>query len=216
MQFEDEPAELAYAVTSAPAGAVLRSRVVNVYGEQKPLPPATLGNAFLQQGRLSYLAFPERPFGPFRVEAWVEDASGVRISPYNELVVFHLRRPHYWGKDAPLSPFGVHTLATTRHDQMAKAVGVNWTRLHDAGLEYIGWYHLEPQKGTWVFRNKEIARYRRDHIKVLGLLSTAPPWASYYPGTRGERLLRPLLSAQAHGGLRRLRANRDHALQGRH
>ena len=182
VQFEGEPTELLYAVTGAPAGAVLRSRVVNVYDEQKPLPAAALAGGFLQEGRLSYLALPQRPFGPFRVEAWVEDGSGARISPYNELVVYHLRRPHYWGADAPLSPFGVHTLSATRHDLMAKAVGANWTRLHDAGLDYIGWFHLEPQKGTWTFHDKEIERYRRDHIKVLGLLSTAPFWASYYPG----------------------------------
>jgi hypothetical protein len=182
VQFADEPAELAYAVTGAPAGSVLRSQVVDVYGEERPLPPVKLGDGFLQEGRLSYMEFRERPFGPFRVEAWLEDAAGAPISPHNELVVYHLRRPRYWGKDAPLSPFGVHTLATTRHDLMAKAVGANWTRLHDAGLDYIGWYHLEPQKGVWTFHDKEIERYRRDHIEVLGLLSTAPFWASYYPG----------------------------------
>jgi hypothetical protein len=182
VQFEDEPTEVLYAVTGAPAGSHLAARAVDVYGDEKPLPAVTLGAGFLQEGRLSYLAFPERPLGPFRVEAWVEDADGKRISPQNELVVFHLRRPRYWGKDAPLSPFGVHTLSTTRHDLMAKAVGANWTRLHDAGLDYIGWYHVEPRKGDWTFHDKEIERYRRDHITVLGLLSTAPFWASYYPG----------------------------------
>ncbi len=182
VQFDDEPAELAWAVTGAPAGAVLKARVVDVYGDEAPLPSVKLGAGFLQEGGLSYLAFPDRPYGPFRVEAQVEDAAGKTISPPNELVVFRLRRPRYWDKDAPLSPFGVHTLSTTRHDLMAKAVGANWTRLHDAGLDYIGWYHLEPQKGVWTFHDKEINRYRRDHIKVLGLLSTAPFWASYYPG----------------------------------
>ena len=182
VQFDDEPAELAWAVTGAPAGSRLAARVVDVYGDAQPLPPVELSGDFLQEGPLSYLAFPERPFGPFRVEAQVEDATGKPLSPPNELVVYHLRRPRYWGADAPLSPFGVHTLSTTRHDLMAKAVGANWTRLHDAGLDYIGWYHLEQQKGVWTFHDKEIERYRRDHIKVLGLLSTAPFWASYYPG----------------------------------
>jgi hypothetical protein len=182
VQFDDEPAELTYAVTGAPAGAQLLARVVDVHGDEKPLTAVKLGQGFLQEGRLSYLAFADRPYGPFRVEAWVEDAAGTRISPHNELVVYHLRRPHYWDKDAPLSPFGVHTLSTTRHDLMAKAVGANWTRLHDAGLTYIGWFNLEQKKGVWTFHDKEINRYRRDHIKVLGLLSTAPFWASYYPG----------------------------------
>ena len=35
--------------------------------------------------------------------------------------------------------------AAVRHGiALAKAIGANWTRLHDAGTEYIGWAHLEP------------------------------------------------------------------------
>jgi hypothetical protein len=112
----------------------------------------------------------------------VEDRVGERLSAYNEIVVNRLPRPRYWGKDAPNSPFGVHTLSTTRHNLMAKAVGANWTRLHDAGLEYVGWWWLEREPGKWTFRDKEIERYRRDHLMILGELGTAPEWASYYPG----------------------------------
>jgi len=63
---------------------------------------------------------------------------------------------------------------------MAKAAGANWTRLHDAGLEYIGWWNLEPEKGQWRFFDKEIKRYREFNVKVYGELGTAPKWASYY------------------------------------
>ena len=183
VQFEDEAAEVLYYVTGECAGGVLRCKVVNVYGEEEALPAIRLGED-TRGGRIEYDAFPETDFGPFRVEAWVEDAEGNRISTYNELVVNRLPRPRYWGKDAPDSPFGVHTNSTTRHNLMVKAVGANWTRLHDAGLQYLGWYHLEPEPGKWTFRDKEIHRYRRDHIKVLGELGTAPEWASYHPGKR--------------------------------
>jgi len=63
---------------------------------------------------------------------------------------------------------------------MAKAVGVNWTRLHDAGGNYLMWYFLEPEKCKWVFHDKELNRYRKYGMKILGELGTAPKWASYY------------------------------------
>ena len=59
--------------------------------------------------------FPEKPYGAFRVEAWVENPDGQRISPYNEIVVYRLHRPRHWMEDSPNSSFGVHTNSTTRH-----------------------------------------------------------------------------------------------------
>lgn len=186
VQFTDEPARVIWCVTGKAAGATLKGRVVNVYGQQQPLPPVTLKEGFVQQGEWEYPLFAAQPLGPHRVEAWVEDEAGRQISPPNEIVINRLRRPRYWGQDAPNSPFGVHTNSTTRHNVMAKAVGANWTRLHDAGLQYIGWYHLEPEPGKWTFHDKEILRYRRDHILILGELGTAPFWASYFPGDRQD------------------------------
>ena len=78
---------------------------------------------------------------------------------------------------------------------MAKAVGVNWMRLHDAGTEYIGWSHLESEKGKWQFRDEDLQRYRDHHLKILGLLSTAPGWATNWgKPTSGyfDRYLEPL------------------------
>jgi hypothetical protein len=80
-------------------------------------------------------------------------------------------------KDAPNSPFGVHMLSDTRHIQMAKAMGINWTRLHDAGASYIGWDFVEREKGKWNFRDTKIQRFRQNNIKILGGLSTTPQWA---------------------------------------
>ena len=184
VQFADEPAAVRWCVTGdAAKGVVLKGKVVNVYGDEVPVPAAVLDDGPVQHGKWTQCFAPgPKPFGPMRVEAWVEDAAGKRISPYNELIVFRLPRPRYWGKDAPDSPFGVHTNSTTRHNTMAKAVGINWTRLHDAGLQYIGWFYLEPNKGEWQFHDDAIYRYRRHHLMILGELGTAPLWASYYPG----------------------------------
>ncbi|MCY3023297.1 MAG: hypothetical protein NTW87_30330 [Planctomycetota bacterium] len=178
VQFDDEEAAVRYCVSGYAGGAVLRSKVANVYGEETSLPDAVLEAGFLNRGKLRYDVFPSRPHGPQRIEAWVENKKGERLSSCNELVIYRLRKPRYWQKDAPHSPFGTHTLSTTRHLLMAKAVGINWVRLHDAGTEYIGWYHLERRPGEWSFQDREIARYRQHNVKILGLLSTAPEWAS--------------------------------------
>jgi len=180
VQFDDEPAAVRYAVTGKAAGAVLKAKVVTPYGAAKDLPPVPLAGGFLRKGELRYDVFPDRPYGVFRVEARVDGADGRPISPPNELVVFRLRRPRYWMKDGHNSAFGTHTLSTTRHILMAKAIGVNWTRLHDAGTRYIGWYHLEPKKGQWSFRDRELKRYRRYGMKIVAPLSTAPRWASHF------------------------------------
>lgn len=179
VQFDDENAEIQYCVTGEPNRGTLKTKVVNVYGEEAQLPGIPLTREFLQKGKLKYDVEKDRALGPFRIEAWVENAQHERISPFSEIVVYRLRRPRYWKKDALSSPFGAHTLSTTRHNLMAKAAGINWVRLHDAGTEYVGWYHLERSKGQWTFRDAEIARYRLHSLKILGALSTAPEWASH-------------------------------------
>jgi hypothetical protein len=183
IQFDDEPAAVRYAITGRVQDAALHVKVVNVYGEEKEWSVANVKGG---EGALKYDVFKGKPYGPFRIEAWVTDRTGRRISPYNELVVNRLRRPHYWMKDAPNSPFGTHTLSVTRHILMAKAAGVNWARMHDSGTYYIGWYHLERKRGEWTFHDEQLLRYRKYGMKILGAYSTAPEWASYFPGKRHE------------------------------
>jgi len=179
VQFGDEAGRVRYCVSGKSAGAVLKSKVVNLYGEAVTLPDVKIGQGVLNYGHLIYDRFPKKPWGAFRVEAWVERDKR-RVSPVNELVVFRLHRPRHWMGDAPNSPFGVHTNSTRRHILMAKAVGVNWTRLHDAGLQYFGWWMLEPEQGQWRFFDAELARYRKYGMHIFAELGTAPKWASYW------------------------------------
>jgi len=176
--FENEPTACEYAVTGYAEGAVLKMRAVNVYGEAKPLPDVTLKAGFLNQGNVDFNIFPERPLGSFRIEAWVESVGGEKLSAPNELVVHRVKTPRYWKQDAPDSPFGVHTLATSRHLKMAKAIGLNWVRLHDAGSDAFAWAQLEYEKGKWAFQDRAIERYRAQNLMILGVLETAPDWAS--------------------------------------
>jgi hypothetical protein len=179
IHFQDEKPVFRFAITGLPAetDAKLITNFTNLYGKTvtrtKPIKAMT-GHA--------YYAFDDQPYGAVRIKAIVTDAKDQPISTENELVMHRLHTPKYWMKDAPNSAFGVHTLATRRHVQMAKALGINWTRLHDAGTEYIGWYHIEPTPGQWEYRDTELKRYRQFGMKIFGALSTAPKWASMYPG----------------------------------
>jgi hypothetical protein len=87
-----------------------------------------------------------------------------------------VKRPIYWGKDAPNSPFGIHVLPQKVWSM--KAAGMNWARFHDTGAQYIKWAFLEPEKGKWSFRDKEVAWYRAAHLKIAGVLDTVPAWAA--------------------------------------
>ena len=179
IQFVDEPAKLKYCITGNVKDAILKSKAVTIYGEDRTLPDI----ANPGKGEIDFsTALAGRPLGQFRIEAWIE-REGKRISPFNEMVVTRVRRPIHWNEDAPSSPFGCHFAASPIIIPMMKAAGINWVRLHDAGTPYIGWYHLEPEKGKWQFRDDAIQRYREWKIKILGDLQTAPLWASSYKGS---------------------------------
>ncbi len=177
IQFDDEPAQIRYAVTGDCSGGTLCGRIVNLYGESVTLPPLPLseGNT---SGSIGYLRFPDRELGQFRLELEVRK-NDRPLSPPAELIVTRISRPKYWKRDAPDSPFGIHVLPDAPSLRAVKAAGMNWVRLHDAGTEYTGWFYLEPEKGKWLFRDAEIRAYRQNHLKIFGQLGTAPRWASY-------------------------------------
>jgi hypothetical protein len=190
--FGNEPVRIKFCATGEIDGAILKSKAVNLYGEERPLPDIKLGRSVfgwligvekprMESGELNFEVFREAPLGSFRVEAWAE-RDGKRISPFNEMVFSRIQRPLHWGEDAPNSPFGGHFLSDRRTLMTMKAAGVNWERCNDTFLEATGWGNLEPEKNKWTFADEKIARYREAKIKMLGYLGTAPTWASYYPG----------------------------------
>ena len=177
IQFTDEAPEVLCRVLGNTDGVKLKAKVVNIYGESKDIPDIEISKAD-PTARISYLLFPEKPLGQFRVEVQAFK-NATAVSPVNEIIVTRLERPRYWGKDAPDSPFGIHVMASNASLKAVKAAGVNWARLHDAGAEYIGWFWLEPEKGKWEFRDDDINAYRKNHLKIFGQFGTAPKWASY-------------------------------------
>ena len=179
IQFADEPATVKFRATGDIAGAMLKAKVVNVYGGELLLPDAKLSKS----GTIDFGVFPDAPLGQFRIEAWAE-RDGKRISPFNEVVITRIRRPVYWGRDAPNSPFGNHFTPNEKTITTMKAGGINWERCNDSFMEGTCWGWLEPQKGKWQFPDEKIAAYRNGKIKILGYIGSAPTWASYYNGVK--------------------------------
>ena len=197
IQFEDEPAAGRWAAVDAPAGSTLKLRETDLYGDETALGEVALTGAKLQTGAFAYARRPGRPYGQFRIEAWIE-RGGARISPVGETVLTRLPRPLHWHEDAPGSPFGTHLTAQTDQLAAAKAGGVNWTRFHDAGTAYSGWYHLESEPGSWTWPDAEIDLIRAWRIRPFAQLGTAPTWATRFadletkPDGYFRRYLRPV------------------------
>ncbi len=200
--FDDQKPVFKWTVTGKPTpGSKLKLTVFNLYGEKKDLPKLPLprpgegrGEGSLVYGTSTFSLFPSRPLGMFRVEAQVVDANNQPISAPNEILISRLKRPRYWGKDAPDSQFGTHILPTTRQILLAKASGINWCRLWDPGVEILGWYYLERHKGQWTFYDEDLMRLRKGGISVLGELVTTPEWAGYYKSSHHyfyDRLFMP-------------------------
>lgn len=185
VQFIDEPAKVKFCATGKLTGVTLKGNVINVYNQKRRLRDIKLGQAKknLESGELSFNLFPEAPLGPFRIEVWAE-RNGKRVSPYNEIIINRVRRPIYWGRDAPNSPFGGHYFSNSRVLATMKAGGMNWIRFNDACNEGTCWGWIEPEKGKWIFADDKISNYRKAKIKILGYLGSAPTWASYYSGKK--------------------------------
>ncbi|MEI7807558.1 MAG: hypothetical protein WCJ07_03630 [Verrucomicrobiota bacterium] len=188
IQFIDETPAIEYCAMGDLAGATLKFKAFNFYGEEKSLPPVKFGRELApanRRGTVRYDVFPGKQLGQIRVESWIERAGQV-VSPCNEILVTRLNRPVYLAKDAPDSPFGCHFNASPLTIRLMKIAGVNWARFHDASTELTGWFHLESEKGKWQFHDEEIRRYREQHISIFGGLQTAPLWASMYK-TSGKK-----------------------------
>ncbi|HZZ45033.1 MAG TPA: hypothetical protein VFE58_19005, partial [Tepidisphaeraceae bacterium] len=179
IQFDDDPAIINFMVTGGGDNA-LNTKVYDIYGEERQLTDIALSGEEISTGSLQYELFMGHSYGVFRIEAWVEDQTGKRISPMSEIVILRVPRARDWDDDAMDSPFGVHLGPVHRQMVIAKAVGMNWVRLHDAGVEATAWASVEPVKGEWHWRDDEVKRYRDHHLMLLGTLQQSPGWASGY------------------------------------
>lgn len=164
---------LEWAIAGPSTGAQVVATASDGYGREAALPPQPAAAT----GSLRCDALADRPFGALRIQATVVAADGGALSAPCELVVLRLPTPRHQGEDAPDSFFGVLAPSTRRHALMAKAMGANWVRTHDCNGATL-WHNLEAERGRWTWHDGELLRYRAHYLKVLGMLSTAPRWAS--------------------------------------
>jgi len=187
VQFDDEPPRILWRAVNYPANSRVCGKYFDVAGHGYTLPPLQL------HASSGFFQLPDR-LGAFRVEAWIEDSSHQRISQINEALLTRVHRPRYWNVDAPQSHFGIHMGPASRQMILAKSLGINWVRLHDAGVEAVAWSYLEPEKGKWNWQDAEIRLYRAHHISILGSLTQAPAWTTGLPHPANdywERYLEP-------------------------
>lgn len=175
LQFTDEDAAIEIRTVDAPENTVIRLALTHGIENQTE----TLTFPAQPMTRVAVLNETNRPLGAHHLETWLE-ADGQRITPVAERTVYRLRRPRYWGEDAPQSAFGVHVASSTRLTTMAKALGLNWVRMHGGSSEAVCWHFLEPEPGKWVFDDAVIHRYRAQNMVIFGQFGTTPYWASFY------------------------------------
>jgi hypothetical protein len=194
MQFDDEPAVMRYMVTgNIPENSRLEALVTDAAGQTAAIGPIDLTRRdSWYAGEFLFDRIPGQNLGAFRIEARAVDASGRPISPWAEAVVSRVMPPRHWGRLAPDSPFGIHLRPAARHLLMAKATGNNWARLHNDGNHITSWALIEPDQGQWRWADDDLQRYRDHHFEILGMLETAPKWASLWGLTeRGKASGRP-------------------------
>ena len=172
--FDEQPPAFQVFVSGADAGAELCWRVLdirgNVCGGTLELSADELHGSRTWTPDLKGLV----PLGTFRLNVWTSPPQ----SPVAELIFHRLPSPISNWKPMPESAFGIHVLPTGQHLFLAKAMGLNWARLHGPGAEINYWYFLEPEPGQWHPRPERLARYRDAGFSVLGKLTSSPRWAS--------------------------------------
>lgn len=180
--FEDEPFALDYCASGVAGQAVLKARLVTVYGDAFPLPEVRVDQAECT-GILDLLAAlpAQRRMGSFRIEGHLEQ-DGKAISAEQEYVVHRIPRPRYWDAPAPQSAFGIASSIDPTRLTMCKAIGLNWLRTVPGG-ELLSWYALESQKGQWDWTatDAKMALIRKHRFSLLAILATTPGWASVLP-----------------------------------
>jgi hypothetical protein len=178
VRFAGEPLQLKYELAGDLTGATLKLLAVDIAGRSRELASVP------RVARSGTLDVPALPLGSYRIEA-IATRNGAELASA-EQVVHVLQKPVMWGQDAPASPFGIHCAANRRQMFLAKAIGANWVRLHDASDSLTAWYFLEKKPGEWTFNDEGVKRFRDQKLMMLGMLSTAPYWETHFDKERNS------------------------------
>ena len=177
-----EPGASVTVIGDIPPGAKLAGSIEDMLRRKTALEAAPLDPVPLQTLSLRPQLPAHAPYGTFRLELRVEDASGQPLSAWSEAVFHRVRPARKLGEFAPDSPFGIHILGTRAQAAMAKKLGFNWMRAHGGTDEMTKWYNLEREPGKFDFRRADAAAdaVRAEKLEILGLLDSAPTFASHW------------------------------------
>ena len=84
--------------------------------------------------------------------------------------------------------FGFHFVATEPCLASGMKLGLRWNRLHGNGTPAI-WRAVEPQQGTWTFRDEPVTLNQAHGMQMLGNLDAVPSWVWQKSGGTGKGLL---------------------------
>jgi hypothetical protein len=181
LHFDDEPLSVKMAVYGdTQPGMEVKGFLRDMVGNKVPVGPFSIKDGKLQITDLKLPRDPKSGFGTFNLELQAYDKTGKPVSKWSELVLHRVRKPRMWSKDAPDSPFGIHINPTPEQAKMAKMLGFNWVRTHDAAQECTKWYFLEktPGKLDYTDADRKVNIFRSNNLMILGLLDTCPKWYS--------------------------------------
>jgi hypothetical protein len=136
----------------------LEATVLDLYGNTTTLEPLSPDT---REFRL-----PESDaLGSFLLTLRAVDAQGQSLGNSSEVLLHRVRKPRYWGRPAPDSPFGTHVAATPTATRMAKALGFNWNRMHYK----FNWTGLQRPDGSWNFEgaDQRIAPHLENNLLIL-------------------------------------------------
>lgn len=186
LHFERESLAVKLAVYGKPQpGMIVKGFLRDLYGVAVPVGPWPVKDD-LSVTDITLAPGAESAFGTYTLELQAYDRTGKAVSQLAEAVLHRVHTPRMLGRDAPDSPFGVHINATEEQARMAKALGFNWVRTHDAAVECTKWYWLEKKPGVFDYTDadRKVEMFRNHHLMILGLLDTCPTfystWISEY------------------------------------
>lgn len=171
-----EPMKLKARVAgSVPEGSAITWSASNTSGVAWRLPDQPLTRDFYQEFEIAVDGDGAAAFGMHRIEARLIAADGKPLSLAAETLL--ARAPEPVPGPMPESYFGTHVLLQEPDIPVMAKLGYKWLRIHDAS-GITKWGYVEPEKGTWTWRDDQIELARKHGFSIMGMLDGAPAWAS--------------------------------------
>lgn len=154
--------------------ATLRLRVVSTAGASETLPEIPVEPGRYWEKSIEITGAAAQLFGMKRVEGTIRDANGRWCADAETLLA---RAPEPVPGPLPDSPFGIHVALREPDLEAVSRLGYKWVRIHDASV-ITKWGYIEPEPGQWLWHDDQVALARKHGLSILGMLDSAPPWAT--------------------------------------